>query len=99
MEVLIPVPADCEVRSVIKFMTAQSTAPIAIQHTGHVFGEFRLQIPVLTRLIGVIFVVSLSHLKKGSNPKRKTSTTQGYRSFTHGTANCSIPGVNKLKNR
>jgi hypothetical protein len=30
MEALIPVPADCEVRSVIKFLNALSIAPIEI---------------------------------------------------------------------
>ena len=51
METLIPAPADCEVRSVIKFLNAQSIAPIEIHHTGLVFGEFRVKIPVLTKLI------------------------------------------------
>jgi histone-lysine N-methyltransferase SETMAR len=31
MEALIPAPADCEVRSVIKFLNAQSIAPIEIR--------------------------------------------------------------------
>ena len=31
MEALIPAPADCEVRSVIKFLNTQSIAPIKIQ--------------------------------------------------------------------
>ena len=61
LEILIPAPADCEVRSVIKFVNAQSTAPIEIHHTALIFGEFRVQIPVLTKLIGVLFVVSPSH--------------------------------------
>ena len=42
MEALIPAPADCEVQSVIKFLNAQSIAPIEIHHTGLVFGEFRV---------------------------------------------------------
>ena len=32
MEALIPTPADCELRSVIKFLNAQSIAPIKIHH-------------------------------------------------------------------
>jgi hypothetical protein len=32
MKALIPAPADCEVRSVIKFLNAQSIAPIEIHH-------------------------------------------------------------------
>lgn len=32
MEALIPAPADCEVRSVIKFLNAQSIVPIEIHH-------------------------------------------------------------------
>ena len=32
MEVLIPAPADCEVRSLIKFLNAQSIAPVEIHH-------------------------------------------------------------------
>ena len=60
MEALIPTPTDCEVRSVIKFFNAQSKALIEIHHTGLVFGELRVQIPVLTKRFGVIFVVSLS---------------------------------------
>ena len=64
MEALIPAPADYEVRSVIKFLNEQSIASIEIHHTGIVFGEFRVQIPVLTKLIEVLFVVSLSHKGK-----------------------------------
>ena len=30
MEALIPVPAECEIRSVMKFLNAQSIAPIQI---------------------------------------------------------------------
>ena len=55
MEALIPASADGEVRSVIKFMNRQSLALIKIHHTGLVFGEFRVQIPVLTKLIGGSF--------------------------------------------
>ena len=40
MEALIPAPADFEVRSVIKFLNAQRIAPIEINHTGLVLGEF-----------------------------------------------------------
>ena len=61
LEALIPTPTDCEVRSVIKFLNAQSKALIEIHHTGLVFGESRVQIPVLNKRFGVIFVVSLSH--------------------------------------
>ena len=43
MEVLIPVTADCEVRSVIKFLNAQSIAPIKIhRQLCQVFGHTRL---------------------------------------------------------
>ena len=59
MEALIPAPADCEVWSVIKFLNAQSTAPIEIHHTGLVFEEFRVQIPSQTKVIGVLFAVSI----------------------------------------
>ena len=52
MESLIPAPANGEVRSVIKCLNAQSIAPIEIHHTGLVFEEFRVQIPVPTNLIG-----------------------------------------------
>ena len=64
MEALIPAPADCEVRSVIKFLNVQSIAPIEIHHTGLVFVDFQIQIPVPAKLIGVYFVVSLSHQGK-----------------------------------
>ena len=50
MEALIPAPADYELWSV------QSIAQIEIHHIGLEFGEFRVQIPVLTKLIGVLFV-------------------------------------------
>ena len=46
-----------EVRSLMKFLNAQSIAPIKIHRARLVFGEFRVQIPVVTKLIGVIFVV------------------------------------------
>ena len=61
MKALIPAPANCEVRSVIKFLNAQSIALIEIHSTGLVFGKFRIHIPVLIKVIGVLFVVSLSH--------------------------------------
>ena len=38
----------------------------------------------------------MSH--SGSNSRRQTSTTQGYRSWSHGIVNVSIPEVNMLKN-
>ena len=34
----------------------------------------------------------------GTNPRRQTSTTQGYKSWSHGMTNFSIPEVNMLKN-
>ena len=34
----------------------------------------------------------------GSNPRRQTSTTQGYKCWSHGVKNVSIPEVNMLKN-
>ena len=49
LEALIPTPAGCKVWSVINFSIAQSTAPIEIHDTGLVLGEFRVQIPVLTK--------------------------------------------------
>ena len=64
MEVLVPAPADCEVWSVMKCLYAERRAPMEIHHTGLVFGEFRVQIPVLTKLIGVLIVVSLSNQGK-----------------------------------
>ena len=43
MEALIPAPADCEVRSVIKFFNAKSIAPIEIHHElCQVYGLTRL---------------------------------------------------------
>ena len=41
IEALIPAPADCEVRSVTKFLNAQITAPIEIYHTELLLREFR----------------------------------------------------------
>ena len=38
----------------------------------------------------------MSH--SGSNPRLQKSTTQGYKSWSHGTTNVSIPEVNMLKN-
>ena len=38
----------------------------------------------------------MSH--SGSNPRRQTSTTQGYKSWSHGVTNSSIQEVNMLKN-
>ena len=64
MEAFILAPADYEVRYVIKFLNAQSIAPIEIRHTGLVLGEFRVQIPLLTKLIGILYVLSLSHQRK-----------------------------------
>ena len=45
MDALIPAPADCEVRSVIKFLNAQSIAPIEICQLCQVYGHTRLDIP------------------------------------------------------
>ena len=56
MEAHIPASADCEVWSMIKFLNAQSIAPIEIHHTWLKFREFRVEIPVLTELIGVFFL-------------------------------------------
>ena len=43
MEALIPASADCEVRSVIKFLNVQSIAPIEIHHQlCQVYGHTRL---------------------------------------------------------
>ena len=64
MEPLILAPTDCEVRSVIKFLNSQTIVPIEIHHAGLVFREFQVKIPVLTKLIEVLFVVSLSHQGK-----------------------------------
>ena len=61
MKALIPAPADGEVRSVIKFLNAQSITPIEIHLTGLVFEKLRVRISVKTKLIRVLFVVSLSH--------------------------------------
>ena len=36
--------------------------------------------------------------QSGSNPRRQTSTTQGYKSLSHGMANVTIPELNMLKN-
>ena len=38
----------------------------------------------------------MSH--SGYNPRRQTSTTQGYKSWSHGMTNVSIQEVNMLKN-
>ena len=38
----------------------------------------------------------MSH--SGTNPRWQTSTTQGYKSWSHGTTNVAIPEVNILKN-
>ena len=42
MEALIPAPADCEVRSVIKFLSAKCIAPIEIRQLCEVYGHKRL---------------------------------------------------------
>ena len=36
--------------------------------------------------------------QSGSNPRRQTSTTQGYKSLSHSMTNISVPEVNMLKN-
>ena len=38
MDALIPAPTDCEVRCVIKFLDAQSIAPIEIRHLYQIYG-------------------------------------------------------------
>ena len=38
----------------------------------------------------------MSH--SGSNPRRQTSTAYGYKRWSHGMTNVSIPGTNMLKN-
>ena len=56
LEALIPVSADGELRSVIKFLNVQTIALIEIHDTRLVFGEIRCQISVQTKLTGVLFV-------------------------------------------
>ena len=63
MESFIPAPADCEVRSVI-VLNVQSIAPMEISRIGLVVGEFQVQIRVLTKRIGSLSLVSLSHQGK-----------------------------------
>ena len=60
MEALIPAPADREMWFVIKVLNAQSIAPNKIYHTGLTSREFRVQIPLLTKLIWGSFLDSLS---------------------------------------
>ena len=38
----------------------------------------------------------MSH--SGYNPRRQTATTQGYKSWSHGMTNVSIPEVSMLEN-
>ena len=57
---------DGEVRSAIKFLNAQSTAPIEIHRVGLIFRDFRVKIPVSTIPIEVLFAFSLSHQGKCS---------------------------------
>ena len=54
MEALIPAPADCEVRSLIKFLNAQSIAPIEIHNTGLAFGEFEFKYRFRPNLLGFL---------------------------------------------
>ena len=145
MVALIPAPADCEVRSVMTYLNAQSIAPIEIHHQ---LCQQSFPAPCCTKLsrsiccsencspggcqsnlhqntkqsacisidkCGPLFL----HLKKflscqrqhfqndrvseivsqsSYNPRRQTSTTQGYKSWPHGMTNVSILEVNLLKN-
>ena len=115
MEALIPVPADCEVRSVIKFLNVQRTAPIEIhRQLCQVYGQTRLDsqhisytssagrcliIHTIARTSHPSYFLLFLHLNKflfgmrqrfqnnrgGDechscyNPRRQTSTTQGYK--------------------
>ena len=66
MEALIPAPADCEMRSVIKFLNAQSTGPMKIhRQLCQVYGDTRLDgqhissiHPTARTLRPVIFIFS-----------------------------------------
>ena len=64
LRLLFQLPLTVKCGFVIKFLNAQSIALIEIHHTGLTFREFRVQIPVLTKLIGILFVVSFSHQGK-----------------------------------
>ena len=64
MEALNPGTVNFEERSVMEVLNAQNKARRSKFVTLLVFGEFRVQIPVLTKLTGVLFVLSLSHQGK-----------------------------------
>ena len=46
----------------------------------------------------VILHSQISNISIGYNPRRQISTTQGYKSWSHGVANFSVLEVNMLKN-
>ena len=124
MEALIPAPANCEVRVVLKFLNAQSIAPIEIhRQLCQIYGHTRLDgqriscsssgrclviiHPIVRTSRPPIFIFSyisrnscpdsvsvfrttkrrrwVSH--SGSNPRRQISTTQEYKSCSHGMIN------------
>ena len=60
MEALIRAVADGKVGICDVFECTERSAD-RNSTTGLLFGEFRIEIRVLTKLIGVLFVVTLSH--------------------------------------
>ena len=136
MGALIPAPANCEVRSVMKFFNAQSIVLIKIhchycQVSGHTWFDVqhiscrssagrcliiihptartsRSVISICSYTSGNSCLVCFSIFRmtekwrwvshRGSNPKRKTSTTQDTKVGPTAWQNVSVPGMNMLKN-
>ena len=67
LEALIPVPADCEVRSVIKFLNVQSITPIEI-HVSYARSM------VLTSRVGTLKVRDSRNREKFKNSRKVRET-------------------------
>lgn len=116
MEVLIPAPADCEVRSVITLgRTRLDGQQVSCRSSAGrcliIHPTARTSLPVISIFsytsrnscpvsVSVLRMTErrrwLSH--SGSNPRRQTSTTQVFKSWSHGMTNVSIQVANMLKN-
>ena len=107
MAALIRTPADCEVRSVIKFLNAQSIAPIEIhRQLYHIRlddlapSDFRLFLHLKKFLVRSASAFSewQRWVSQWLQSQAADFYNTRYKSWSHGMTNASIPEVNMLKN-
>jgi hypothetical protein len=100
MEALIPAPADCEVRSVIKFLNAQSIAFTITELSSH----FPLLVarnwhgaPVVKEIVSPVGAEATDTRTQWFQSQAVDFYDRVYRSWSHGMTNVSFPVANMLK--